>query len=180
MLEEWREIPDYEGSYQVSNLGRVRSLARVIERSNGTTLSVRARILKLGTNERGLVFVKLTKEGQSVSLNIAKAMLLAFVGIPQPGYVARHRKGYEDRLDNIYWGTEDDFNKERAARMRGLRKRLSDEDVRQIRAVKGWPCAALAELFECSRVHISHIRRNVSRKEPEYEARQEELNRIPF
>lgn len=35
MEEIWKDIPDYEGYYQVSNLGRIKSLDRVLPRNNG-------------------------------------------------------------------------------------------------------------------------------------------------
>jgi hypothetical protein len=46
MTEQWRPIPGFEGSYEVSDRGRVRSLPRVIIRSNYVAYSCQARILR--------------------------------------------------------------------------------------------------------------------------------------
>lgn len=45
MAEEWLDIEGWWGLYQVSNLGRVRSLPRVVERSNGATQTVKGGFL---------------------------------------------------------------------------------------------------------------------------------------
>ena len=44
--EIWRDIAGYEGLYQVSNMGRVKSLERIITRKNGKKQTIRERILK--------------------------------------------------------------------------------------------------------------------------------------
>ena len=48
MTEHWRPIPGYEGWYEVSNRGRVRSLDRVIVRRNGMKYRAKGRILQPG------------------------------------------------------------------------------------------------------------------------------------
>lgn len=45
MNEEWRDIPHYEGLYQVSNLGQIRSIDRVVRRGIGTTKMLKGIIL---------------------------------------------------------------------------------------------------------------------------------------
>ena len=44
--EIWKDIKGYEGRYQVSNMGRVKSLERTVTRKNGLKLTIRERILK--------------------------------------------------------------------------------------------------------------------------------------
>lgn len=42
----WKDIPNYEGIYQVSDLGQVKSLARKIKYLNGTTINTKEKLLK--------------------------------------------------------------------------------------------------------------------------------------
>ena len=61
--EVWKDIKGYEGLYQVSNLGRVKSLERIIIREDGKKLPIRERILKLRTNPSGYSQVTFNKCG---------------------------------------------------------------------------------------------------------------------
>ena len=51
--EIWRDIAGYEGLYQVSDMGRVKSLERIVIRKNGSKLPVKERILKPRPDGRG-------------------------------------------------------------------------------------------------------------------------------
>ena len=63
MQEIWRDIPEYAGLYQVSNLGRVKSMKRVIERKNNKILPLNERILRQ-QNTNGYRFVRLSKNNK--------------------------------------------------------------------------------------------------------------------
>ena len=81
MIEEWREIEGYEGLYQVSNLGRVRSLDRVVIRSNGKPNTVSEKILKYGMN-RGYCAVVLCKDGKKKMYKVHRLVAMAFLSNP--------------------------------------------------------------------------------------------------
>lgn len=103
MTEEWREIPGHVGSYEVSNLGRVRSLDRVTDRGRNW----KGRILALSDKERGYKGVALWGDGMRHHYLVHRLVLLAFVGPPTDGVEGLHRNGdsSDNRLANLSWGT---------------------------------------------------------------------------
>lgn len=102
--EVWRDVPGYEGAYRVSSLGRVKSVSRVIERSNGRRHTVAERVLK-GGKSKGLV-VTLNGHTGSITTRAARLVWSAFVGpIPQ-GQSVLHRDGdaLNSALSNLVLG----------------------------------------------------------------------------
>lgn len=61
--EIWSPVKDYEGLYEVSNLGRVKSLKRIVERSDGSNRTVNERILKPRMNRGGYSRINLRNQG---------------------------------------------------------------------------------------------------------------------
>jgi len=70
-MENWKDIPGYEGLYQVSDCGQVKSLAR-----KGC---LKERILKPGLNTRGYPTVDLSKDGKKKQFSIHRLVALAFL-----------------------------------------------------------------------------------------------------
>jgi hypothetical protein len=139
--EEWRAIEGHEGAYEVSNLGRVRSLYRI--RHGGTT---RARILQpCRRNEKPHLSVYLSKECVKYTYYVHQLVARAFLG-PQPvGTYPLHNNGnaQDNRVENLRYGTQKE-NMDDAAKhgtlaigVRCGRAKLTDEAVRQIRAMRG-------------------------------------------
>ena len=57
-VEVWKDIKGYEGNYQVSDLGRVKSLARIVESRKGVFGNKKELILKTAKNRKGYLCVK--------------------------------------------------------------------------------------------------------------------------
>ena len=61
--EVWKDIPEFEGYYQVSNLGNVKSLSRIILGRGKHNTLLKERLLKFSTSTNGYYQVILQKEG---------------------------------------------------------------------------------------------------------------------
>lgn len=61
--EEWKSIPHYEGFYEVSNWGRIRSVSRNIVTKRGVVQNRRGVLLKTQRGEDGFITVSLSKNG---------------------------------------------------------------------------------------------------------------------
>jgi len=64
MKEEWKQIEGFEGMYEISNIGRVKSLSRNVINGIGCFRTVKERILKQNTSTSGYLYVSLCKEGK--------------------------------------------------------------------------------------------------------------------
>lgn len=115
MTEIWRDIPGYEGQYQVSDLGNVRSLDRFITAKASSRAFAHMRfyagkMLRPGpTGKHGHLTVALGK-GNSVYVHLA--VLLAFVGPVPEGQEGRHLNTLtsDNRLANLAYGTRSENN----------------------------------------------------------------------
>lgn len=112
--EKWIAIPGWEGWYEVSNLGRVRSLDRVVDRPAGTA-RVTGRILVSRPNRYGYPQVHLKRNGSSTCRTVHSLVLAAFVGEREPGKVARHLNGVpsDARLENLAYGTNSENQRDK-------------------------------------------------------------------
>jgi hypothetical protein len=107
--EEWREVPEYESYYQVSNLGRVRR----IKACQGTRIN---RLLKPQRSEHYWIVILYDSErGRTQYLH--KIVMTAFVGPRPEGYEINHKDGNKlnPRLDNLEYLTPADNMKHAAS-----------------------------------------------------------------
>lgn len=102
--EIWKDIPNYEGYYQASSLGRVRSLDRWITYSNGQERFYKGGIMRGGT-QAGYKFTTLKISGQGRAYKVSQLVAMAFLGHEPNGYslVVDHINGdrSDDRVENL-------------------------------------------------------------------------------
>ena len=109
----WKDIKDYEGLYQVSNLGRVKSLERTIALKSGSKRTVRERILKPKTERKGYLRVQLYNgSGKVKDCYVHRLVCEASHENPQNKSEVNHIN--EDKSDNracnLEWVTRKENN----------------------------------------------------------------------
>ena len=91
--EIWLPIVGFEGFYEVSDLGRVKSLARIVASKNGGTRRVSERILKPFPDTHGYLQVSLCCFATSITKKIHALVVSAFHGECPNGLEVRHLDG---------------------------------------------------------------------------------------
>ena len=107
MTEIWLPIEGYENLYEVSNLGRVRSLERTVIKKNGSKRKVPGKILKPATNNNGYLMIRLCKNGICRAFLIHRLVSTAFLPTSDKKFQVNHLD--EDKtnntVENLEWCT---------------------------------------------------------------------------
>lgn len=105
--EYWCDVEGYPG-YQVSNLGNVRSLDRVVRRKNGRTLTIKGQPLKPQKNHKGYLRVRLRKEKKEKALSVHRLVATAFIANPKSKPQVNHLNGdkQDNNVLNLEWCTQ--------------------------------------------------------------------------
>jgi hypothetical protein len=168
--EEWRDIPGFEGYYAVSNLGRVKSLERVVPHSLKGKKTIRSKILNPSPRYGGYSAVVLYKDGLAKSFRVHTLVMLAFVGPRPKGQCAMHlcnvASGLDNSLANLRYGSptcNQAFKVDDGTHNIGSRHpaaKLTEKSVSEIKKLLGegvYRHLEIGKMFSVSRQTISGI-----------------------
>lgn len=134
IMEEWRDIEGYEGLYQISSEGRVKSLKR-IARNNHT---VDSKIRKPKIDKDGYCCVSLWIDGVSKEYFIHRLVAQAFVPNPENKPCIDHinTDRTDNRVENLRWCTHKENTNNPISREKFLHNRYKVEGERRISIYK--------------------------------------------
>ncbi|HCC04014.1 MAG TPA: hypothetical protein DEP51_04060 [Clostridiales bacterium] len=105
--ETWKEIKNYEGFYEVSSLGRVRSLTRYVKQKNNSKKKIAGKILKPIPNKNGYLMVTLSKDCKGkryfVHRLVADAFILNKNNKKEVNHIDENPKN--NKVNNLEWVT---------------------------------------------------------------------------
>ncbi|MEC1155035.1 NUMOD4 domain-containing protein [Cytobacillus horneckiae] len=106
-MEIWQDIAGYEGLYQVSNKGRVKSLLRKNIGSDGRNRTFKEKILKPISDRKGYFQVGLCKNGKAKMFLIHRLVSVAFIPNPNNKPEVNHKDGdkINNYASNLEWNT---------------------------------------------------------------------------
>ena len=95
-IEEWRDIIGYEGIYQVSNFGNVKSLSRYIKNKHNTLTLTKEKLMKLCNDKDGYKLVSLIKNGNAKTCRVHFLVCKAFLKKSNESDVIDHINNIKD------------------------------------------------------------------------------------
>lgn len=125
MREIWKDIKEYEGLYQVSNLGNIKSLNRTIENkgSIGGKYRIKEKNRAQTISKTGYYICTLYKKGKGRTFKVHRLIAEAFIDNPDNLPIINHKDGNKlnNLIDNLEWCDYSHNNKE--AYKQGLKEK---------------------------------------------------------
>lgn len=158
MKEVWKDIAEYEGLYQVSNMGRIRTLERVVQFGSQQRI-IKPNIRKQKVKNGGYMFIQLAKNGKQKCFHVHRLVAYAFCD----GYAAKLQVNHIDGnrrnnvCTNLEWCSRSENQKhayrvlKRECYMNGKYGSLSHRSKPIIQLslngefIRNWDCAATVE-----------------------------------
>lgn len=140
--EEWKDVEGYEGIYQVSNLGRLKSLERIVH-SKKWDRREPLKILSPPKLKNGYLLATLRKEGKSEKVLLHRLIAKAFIpnpnNLPQINHIDGNKQN--NNISNLEWVTAQEniihaYTNNLMHPARGIRinfGHFTEEDIREIR-----------------------------------------------
>ena len=103
--EIFKDVPNYLGSYQASDLGRAKSLDRIISSKTRSDFKLKGKILSQTTDKEGRLFVGLMRENKKIIFVLSKLVAITFLNHIPCGHkkIVDHKNNYtlDNRLSNL-------------------------------------------------------------------------------
>ncbi len=145
--EIWKDVIGYEGLYEISNYGRIKSIARQVV-SQYRKRTIKEKILKNTTCHYGYTNTCLSKYGDSKLFKVHRLVAIHFIPNPENKPQVNHKGKNPNKKDNRVWMLEWVTNKENADHFsstnlrnqalgeKASKSKLTEKDVLEIRALK--------------------------------------------
>lgn len=112
-MEVWKQIEGYEGIYEISNLGNVKSLSRLVNNHSGFKKQLKEKILKNHISKTGYFVTDLKNNNERKTFKIHRLIAFAFIDKVIGKEYVNHIDGNKlnNNIDNLEWCTIQENNK---------------------------------------------------------------------
>lgn len=133
--EIWKDIPGYEGIYQASNFGRIRSLDRVVLNRNIKN-HVKGRVRVASPDQDGYLGLTLSKNGIHKSFHVHRLVAITFIPNPENKLEVNHidLNKQNNRVDNLEWCTR--LENERHSRNNSNKDLMTNKRCKPIKCIE--------------------------------------------
>jgi hypothetical protein len=178
ITETWKDVPGWEGYYQASSEGRIRSVERKAISRSKSTRNAPATIRKQCTISNGYKQIVLHRDGIRTRFLVHRLILFTFCGLPADGLSQGHHKNgnkADNRIENLEWVTSsqnmrhaiDILKRQNLCGENNPSAKLSLEIVKGIRMdfSNGKSQGEIGRKYHIAQSHVSRIVRNIQWKQ---------------
>jgi YesN/AraC family two-component response regulator len=171
MKEIWKDIPGYENEYQVSNLGRVKSLERYVNHNYGGLKLVYEKYMKLSKSNNGYYGLSLKRKRKSIHRLVAITFIENKNNLPCINHIDGDKSN--NCVSNLEWVNYSqnlkhafDNNLRSSKGTKHPQCKLTEKEVKQIRELynKGLDHKTIADMFSISKSYVGTIGRKITWK----------------
>jgi hypothetical protein len=167
--EQWKDINGYEGLYQVSSEGRVKSLKRIVVTRDKVKRTLCEKVLKLGLCGGGYLIAGLSKNNKRRTLRVHRLVMESFRPTEDSSLQVNHIDGNKlnNMVENLEWCTASEnikhsYKNGMSSCFYGEKSNLSkltNKDVNRIRMAGrcGMQTKEIAKIFNTVPANINHI-----------------------
>lgn len=166
-MEVWKDISGFEGYYQISSAGRVKSLKRIVVDSRNRKQSIKEKLLSPDKSNNGYLRVTLSIGCKTERVLVHRLVAEAFIPNTSGKKTVNHINGIRDdnRLENLEWSTYSEnhlhafrvLGKKPNKTMLGKSGALSHSSKKVICVNNGIEYGSIAEAGRCLNIHTSMI-----------------------
>lgn len=164
-METWKQIPGFDG-YEVSDLGNVRSVDRLVLGGKWGKEQRKGKLLKQGKDSYGYLHVGLSKDKKTTTKKVHRLVLLAFVGESKLQVNHKDSNRTNNHLSNLEYVTATQNVQHSIQSGNAKRKgegnpnaRLKADDVVNMRQLKtiGWTYKSIGEMYGMDYRNVARI-----------------------
>lgn len=132
-VEVWASVKVFEGQYEVSNIGNIRSIDRYVDHYKGGKRLYKGTSKNVRLNRYGYLRCNLKDGGKRYDFSVHRLVALAFIPNPENKEQVNHINGIktDNRVENLEWCTSSE-NNIHATKYRLVKTKLSDVQVLEI------------------------------------------------
>lgn len=128
-MEIFKDVENYEGYYQISNLGRIKSLQRPAKNHSGLTKTLKEKYLNTHISKTGYYVIDFKKDSIRKTFKVHRLIAFAFIDKVEGKDFINHKNGVktDNRIENLEWCTIAENNSH--SRATGLSKQKGCDNV---------------------------------------------------